>query len=297
MIDPKFKIFQMVWELRSFSAAAAMLGMSQPNATQQLKKLEQELGVRLFDRDTRSIELTAAGKLLLRELAGLDAAADHLRLKLAGLKTGSRHFAIGGTLTAGSYVLPALIANFMNENRKIALHLTIGNTAAIAEKVQQHILEVALVEGPFDRNLFLYHKFADDELQAAGPPEVVCEAFSLTQYLKRGGRLLLREAGSGTRHHFDRFCRERAIEVPSEQIITVQGFEAIKAMAAAGGGVAILSPLVCTREVRAGTLACAPLREGRIFREFNFIYSAAADLELVGLLINFCRRAQREFNA
>lgn len=244
MIDPKFKIFQVVWALRSFSAAAAMLGMSQPNATQQVKKLEQELGVRLFDRDTRSIELTAAGKLLLRELAGLDAAADHLRLKLAGLKTGSRHFAIGGTLTAGSYVLPALMARFMAENRKIALHLAIGNTAAIAEKVQQHILELALVEGPFDRNLFLYRKFADDELQAAGPPEVVEEEFSLTRYLTRGGRLLLREAGSGTRHHFDCFCREHGIDVPNEQIITVQGFEAIKALAAAGTGVAILSPLV-----------------------------------------------------
>ncbi|MGE4565794.1 MAG: LysR family transcriptional regulator [Victivallaceae bacterium] len=297
MIDPKFKIFQMVWELRSFSAAAAMLGMSQPNATQQLKKLEKELGVKLFDRDTRSIELTAAGRMLLRELAGLDAAADHLRLKLAGLRTGSRHFAIGGTLTAGSYVLPALMARFMAENRKIALHLVIGNTETIAEKVQQHILELALVEGPFDRNLFLYRKFDDDELQAAGSPDVVAAEFSLTRYLKRGGRLLLREAGSGTRHSFDRFCREHAIEVPGEQIITVQGFEAVKALAAAGTGVAILSPLICVREVNEGSLCCAPLLEGRILREFNFIYSAAADLELVGRLVNFCCRARRELRA
>ncbi len=291
MIDKRLKLFQQIWELKSFSAAAAMLGMTQPNATMQLKRLEEELGVRLLERDTRSIRLTPEGRTLLAELGKLNAAAEQLQRKLAGLGRGIRNFAIGGTQTAGNFVLPELMAAYMHRHRSTHLHLSIGNTAAIAEKIQQGFLELALVEGPFDRNLFLYRKFADDELLATGRPELLARTESLAGYLKGGGRLLLREAGSGTRYHFDRFCVEQRIEVPPSQTLVIESLEAIKELAIDGVGISFLSPLATRRERRYGLLECAPVGEGRILRELNFIHTPDADLKFVEPFLDFCQSA------
>ncbi|MDD3119531.1 MAG: LysR family transcriptional regulator [Victivallales bacterium] len=294
MIDKRLQIFQLIYELKSFSAAAAMLGMSQPNATQQLKKLERELGVRLFERDTRSIRLTEAGRLVKDELPALNTAAARLALKLSGLKDRVRSFALGGTMTAGNFILPGLMAGFMQRYAGINLHLAIGNTVTMAEKIQQGALELALVEGPFDRNLFLHRKLMDDELLAAGLPGKLGGDFDLTEYLRRRGRIILREHGSGTRYYFDRFCREHGLEVPGACIITAQSFEAIKQLVLSGVGITVISPVACRAETAQRRLVCVPFAEGRINREFNFIYSASSDPELVEKFLPFSRTRLRD---
>lgn len=287
MLDKRLKIFQMVCELNSFSGAAASLGMSQPNATQQLKKLEEDLGVTLFERDTRHIRLTEAGKLLQKELRPLTAVSDHLERTLAGLKDGIQNYAIGGTLTAGNFVLPDLMGFFMRKNEKIHLHLHVENTTSIAEKVQQHFLDLGLVEGPFNRNLFLYQKLMNDELMAAGHPNYIGKRFSLREYLSDGGKLILREQGSGTRYHFDQFCMRRKINVPQSSILTVESFEAIKQMVILRSGVTVISPLACKLEIKQSLLRCIPMEEGPIQREFNFIYNASEHLPFVEQFIRF----------
>ncbi len=288
MLDKRLKLFELIWELKSFSAAAAVLGMSQPNATQQLKRLEQELGVRLFDRDTKSLRLTTEGRLVLDELINLNAAAEKLELKLSGLSKGIQNLALGGTLTAANYVLPSLISAFMRRHARIHLHLTVSNTVTIAEKIQQGFLELALVEGPFDRNVFDYYKFADDELLATGHPDFFRRPFCLSDYLAHGGILLLREPGSGTRFYFESFCRSNNISVPTAQIISIGSFEAIKVMAANKQGITFISPLACQIELQKGQLTNCRTTEGVLKRELNFISIAGSHNQLIAKFRNFC---------
>ena len=67
MIDRKLNIFRMAAVLNNFTEAAAALGMTQPNVTQQIAQLERELGHTLFERDGRQVHLTPAGRTLLQE--------------------------------------------------------------------------------------------------------------------------------------------------------------------------------------------------------------------------------------
>ena len=63
MIDKKIKIFATLCDLKSFSQTASLLRMSQPNVSQQIRKLEQELGFQLLVRDTKNLLLTREGRV------------------------------------------------------------------------------------------------------------------------------------------------------------------------------------------------------------------------------------------
>lgn len=76
MLNPRFRCFLEVARCRSFSAAGQNLFISQQAVTKQIAALEQELGVRLFYRTTRHVELTAAGSLLRDDLTGLSRQLD-----------------------------------------------------------------------------------------------------------------------------------------------------------------------------------------------------------------------------
>lgn len=101
--------FVAVAEERHFGRAAARLHMAQPPLSQQIRRLEAEIGVELFVRTTRRVDLTAAGALYLGHarsiLAAVDAAADEARRAAAGIVG---HLAIGCVGSATYSLLPAL---------------------------------------------------------------------------------------------------------------------------------------------------------------------------------------------
>jgi DNA-binding transcriptional LysR family regulator len=290
MIERKLLIFQMAAELESFSEAATALKMTQPNVTQQISRLEKELNTALFKRDGRRVLLTVAGKTLLNESRMLIDAAEQVTGKVRGAAAGIRSYRIGATLTAGGYVLPDILTKFMQSAPRCHLDLHIDNTRNISEMLQKHLLDIALIEGPFDGNSFFSCSLLRDELKIVGSPKYFADQFSLSDYLKSGGKFILREIGSGTRYYFHQFLQEHNLPAPSNaNIIEANNFEAIKRMVRNGFGLTVISELAVRDELAAKTLIARTALEGKIQREMNFIYLPTGKLKFIDQFIAFCR--------
>ncbi|MEV8631243.1 LysR substrate-binding domain-containing protein [Streptosporangium sp. NPDC051023] len=113
------RYFTVVAEELHFGNAAIRLGMAQPPLSQRIRRLEEELGVRLFDRSSRQVRLTESGKLLLAEAREIVAKVDRLR-DLAG-RGENVALRVGVPPDLGSAVIAALIAGFRERSPEVRL--------------------------------------------------------------------------------------------------------------------------------------------------------------------------------
>src|SRR5918997_1506447 len=135
----------------SFSAAAEALDMAQPSLSDQVRRLEAELGVPLFVRAGRRLELTEAGRLLRpnaeRTLAAAEEAAASVR-DVRGLTGGTVAFGTFGS--AHHYLLAGLVEDFRRRHPRVRVRVIGHNSAEVADEVREGRLEAALVVLPID---------------------------------------------------------------------------------------------------------------------------------------------------
>ena len=291
MIERKLEIFRAAAMLGNFTDAAAVLGMSQPNVTHQLSRLEKELGVKLFERNGRNVALTPAGKALYAGCGQLFADSEKMIRTVQCAAAEQGYYTVGGTMTAGGYLLPELIAAYMCSHPSHRLGLKIANTREMEGLLASRNVDLALVEGPFQQNYFLSEEYCDDELVPVFAPGRYPPEFSLAEYMVKGGLLILRETGSGTRYYFDHFIREHGLPAPAAAgFMEVNSFDALKLLVRQNLGITVISRLAVRDELAVGWLECGRFTEGRVIRKLNFIYSPDAELDFVDGFIRFCRR-------
>ncbi|MFL5818811.1 MAG: LysR family transcriptional regulator [Conexibacter sp.] len=157
-----------------FTRAAARSRVAQPALSQQIRKLEEELGLSLVDRTTRRVALTEAGTLLVararRVLAELDAADAELQ-QLTGLLAG--RVTIGLTQTPGPFDLLPLLAEFHARFPAVELVVREDLSTTLAAELRADALDVAMVSnvGAADREGLVLEPLAREPLVAALPPE------------------------------------------------------------------------------------------------------------------------------
>ena len=187
----RLKVFRAVAEQLSFHKAAKQLFLTQPAVTLQIKTLEDELGIRLFDRAGSHVSLTRQGALLLRYAQKLGALASEAEQELAG------NLELGVSTTIAQYVLPRLIAAFLAENPRLQFSLHSGNTEEIVQSLLQEKVSIGLIEGPSREQGVRTEPFMQDELVLITPPDFESDRVSRDQLV--ASNLLLREQGSGSR--------------------------------------------------------------------------------------------------
>src|SRR5579883_2056086 len=208
----QLRVFVAVAERLHVTQAASALHITQSTASAAIHALEARIGMPLFNRVGRSIELTDAGRTFLPEAKAIlqrVAEADQLMAELAGLERG--HLSLHASQTIAGYWLPNHIAGFRAQHPKIQIDLTIGNTAEAVKAVNEGEADLGFVEGEVESPLLIAAEVGADRLLlvagAANPPADVAKPADLFSL-----NWVLREAGSGTRQVFEDAIRAYGID-------------------------------------------------------------------------------------
>lgn len=277
----QLRAFCRVAEHASFSRAGDELGLTQPAVSRTVRELEQALELRLLDRTTREVALTAAGARLLpklrRVLAELDEVLDAAR-KESEQALGSVHVASSPTLSAS--LMPAIVSTCRERYPQLGLHLH--------DQVQR--LNVAAVRGgEVDFGLVVEPEPCDDLEQETVLVDdfwLVCRADhrlaaseSVEWRQLDGEALVLLDGSSGSRPLIDQLLREHGLDCPVAQQLGHSN--SVFRMVAAGIGVSVspglAMPLPDGRGLTARPLVPRASRRIALIRRRNRTLSPAAE--------------------
>lgn len=167
MSDFRLKVFLSVAKNLSFTKASQELFVSQPAITKHIQELETCYQARLFDRQGNKISLTEAGKLLQEHSEKI--LEDYKRLEYEMHLLHNEYIGdlkLGASTTIAQYVLPPLLANFIAKFPQVNLSLLNGNSREIEAALQEHRIDLGLVEGISRLPNLKYTTFLQDELVA-----------------------------------------------------------------------------------------------------------------------------------
>lgn len=230
---------------RHFGRAATSLGITQSSLSQSIRTLEAELGVTLFERTTRTVSITEAGRSFVDQsapaLTALDRAADHAKAVGRG-EAGS--LVIGLVGSAMTPPLPALLRRFRSRSRAVAITIRELTTGDQIDQLRRGGVDVGFlrppVPAPADRDLRLT-TIATTPLVAALPQDhrlAAAESLSLQSLAGEPFVRTPRELGPGLYDHITALCR-RAGFVP-ETVQEATQISSIVGLVAAGFGVSVI---------------------------------------------------------
>ena len=234
---------------RHFGRAAEACFVSQPTLSVAVKKLEEELDVKIFERSSNEVTITALGEDIVRQAQSvLDQAAEIKEIAKRGKDPLAGVLTLGVIYTIGPYLLPDLVRQSIARTPQMPLMLQENFTVKLLEMLRTGEIDCAILAEPFPDTCLAIAPLYDEPFLAAVPsthPLAQQESIS-TQQLKNETMLLL-GAGHCFRDHVLEVCPEFARYASNAEGIrrSFEGssLETIKHMVAAGMGVTLVPRL------------------------------------------------------
>ncbi len=268
------EVFCKIVESGSFSKAADAVYLTQPTVSGHMKKLEEEVGVRLLDRLGHRAVPTKAGDLLYRYAKRILAVRQEAQQALDEFKGGLRgELTIGASSIPGSYLLPPLISRFKALYPDISVVLRVSYSKEILDAVIDGTYEVGAVGAKFDDARIDYQKFAGDEVVLVVHPGHPWAARSSVKVKELSTQpWFIRERGSGTRKIMEQALESHHLSPSALKVIGEMGNnEAIRQAVKAGGGIAIISKLAVQSDIKHRELAVVRVAGLKLTRDFYLV--------------------------
>ena len=238
----------------SFTRAAEELHLTQPAVSTQIKQLEEEVGMPLFEHMGKKIFLTAAGRemyafsrTIAQQFTDIRTALDEMK----GIRRG--HLNIAVTSTA-KYFAPYLLAAFCKQHAGITVNLNVTNREAILRQLADNIPDMAIMGTPPQGGTLAADSFISNPLVVIAPPDhplAHSGRIPLRRLLEES--FIVREKGSGTRNAIEHFLEQRGQSMTTTMEMSRN--EAIKHAVIAGLGLGIVSVHALEMEFKLGRLA------------------------------------------
>lgn len=266
------KTFLSVLNNRSFTKASRQLLLTQPAVSIQIKSLEEELGVKLFELSGKKVIPTEAGRILeyyARQIFSILREMNEALDEIKGLKRGT--IRIGASTTVGFYILPVIISKFKSKYPGIRIDLMICNTAKIEDEIINDEIDIGIVGGHITKKALQIKDFIEDSIiLVVNPLHPWAKRKRVLPRELRGESFLVREKGSATRETTERALTKIGIKLNIG--MEMPGPEAIKRGVIAGIGPAFISQFAVKDELKNRSLVHINVSGVNIKRNFLIIH-------------------------
>lgn len=275
----QLEVLKAVAETGSMAQAGRRLFMTGPGVTQQVQQLEKTLGMPVFDRLGRRLQLTAAGERALAAANEVHSRLGVLAKELDALRKrddGTLHL---GILATATHILPPLLAEFRRRAPGIAVHMAVSSREELARHVLDGDVDLALMgrgaetgaEEAASSGRLVREPFASNpHVIIAWPGHPLAGAGGIAPIELRHEAVVQREPGSGTRAMLDAFLALHRI-VPRERI-TVSGNEMAKHAVMSQLGISLTSMHTLFLELGTGALVRLQVDHTPIERTWYVVY-------------------------
>ncbi len=208
------RIFLTVCECNnSITRAAKKLYMTQPSVSVAIQELEKYYGIILFDRISRRLYLTEAGRQFLEYAQRIFALLDDMEKGIRNWDT-IGVLRTGASITIGSQFMPSYVEAFSGMYPDAEVQVFIGTSHQLEQKILNNELDFALVERPVRESSLIEEPYMEDSLAVIAPAR---QPYYPGRILKKeelsGQKFLLREHGSGTREVFEEVMAKEEISI------------------------------------------------------------------------------------
>jgi DNA-binding transcriptional LysR family regulator len=247
------EVFYAVARHLNFSRAAEELFISQPAVSKHVKDLEKDLGVDLFRRNGRRVELTDAGRLVYDYAGHALVLTEGLRRALAEMHSPGRgYLRLAATYTLATYVVPRVLASFQARYPDVQLSLQVSNKGTTIRQVLQHQADLGIIDCHSIPSDVQWQRFARVPIALLAAP-VRQPSNGIVDLVELSGQTIVtEEKGSDTREALEKELDR--LRVRPARMLEIGNIEAIKRAVAADLGVAFLPRICVTTELGRGDL-------------------------------------------
>lgn len=264
------EIFVSVAKNGKMSDAANELHISQPTISKSIAELEKEYGVLLFNRLSKKLYLTVAGRELLSYSQNVLSLISEMEKQMKNLSA-QKTILLGATITVGKCVLVNIVNKFESSYPNIKIEVTIDNTATIENMLLNSQLDIGLVEGHIrSTELLIIPAIPDELVLVCHPNHEFAKKTSVDLSELSTKPFILRESGSGTRELFEHKLHQANIQIRPKW--TCHGSDSIIEALLANQGITVISYRLVEHYVNENKLCIVPIKNVQINRNFSIVY-------------------------
>lgn len=269
----QLRVFAEVARLGSVQRAAEALHLTPPAVSMQVKELEGQVGLPLFDRAGRRLALSTAGEYFLvyaRRLLGTLKDADDAMARFKRVESGRLTV---GMVSSAKYFLPPLMARFHTEHPAIELRLRLGSREQLVALMQANEVDLSVMGRPPKEFANRAEPFAmHPHVLVTGPEHPLARAEHVPAAALAREAFIVREPGSGTRAALEEYLERHHVQPVF--VMEMNSTEAIKQAVMAGLGVSLLSLHTIGLEWRHGLIAAPPVEGLPLMRRWHIVNTA-----------------------
>lgn len=267
----QLEMIEAIARLGSLTKAADALAVTQPAISIQMRKLEDQVGLALFEREGRGVRLTEAGQDVAHHARRIGNVLDDLKEDLRQFKSIDKGLLRVAVVSTANYFIPRDIAAFREAHPGVEINLRVANRDTILHLLDQNATDLAITGQPPDDADVVARSFKENPLVIIAPPghELAGRTDIGPADLARFP-FVVREPGSGTRAVMERAFRQFGLSCDVACVLSSN--EAVKQAVQAGLGLAVISRQTTDLEVETGRLSILHNKSLQLMRRWYVVY-------------------------